>query len=396
MSGFTAAPTGLIATIGVSGPVVPAFQDVLTGLQTFFQTIYGQDIYLGNDSQDGQLVGLLANAYNDLNATIVSTYQSFSPATAQGVGLSSVVKINNLTREAASNSSCPVVITGTAGTTITNGSVLDTSNNTWLLPSVVNLGSNTTVTVTATSVTPGPIAAPIGSLNRIGTPTQGWLSVTNVVAGAAGVAAEQDGALRNRQASSTALTAQTIAQAISGAVANLPGVQSVAFYENDTNVTNSIGIPANNIALVVVGGTASQICQAILDYKAPGIPTYGNTSAVVPDGQGVLHSVSYSVPTQEQVDVVVTLVPASNYTSADTANIQAAVSAYIQGLGTGSVVDWSRTLAIATQLGTASGANYSITALTLALNGGAAGTADLTLAFNQQPICPTTNVTVNT
>ncbi|MFW8062602.1 baseplate J/gp47 family protein, partial [Klebsiella pneumoniae] len=92
---------------------------------------------------------------------------SFSPATALGDALTSNVKINGITRRAATNSTVDLLLTGTIGTTIINGSVRDTNSVVWNLPATVVIGSDGTVVATATCANAGAVAAVAGSVNGI-------------------------------------------------------------------------------------------------------------------------------------------------------------------------------------------------------------------------------------
>ncbi len=102
----------ITCTIDQNGITVPAYADILTYLKDAYRTIYGADVYLEPDSQDGQLLAIFAAAINDANAMAAAVYNAFSPATAQGVGLSSVVKINGIARAVASFSTVDVLIVG--------------------------------------------------------------------------------------------------------------------------------------------------------------------------------------------------------------------------------------------------------------------------------------------
>lgn len=62
---------------------------------------------------------------------------------------------------------------------------------------------------------------------------------------------------------------------------NVQGVASVAAYENPTNVEDDYGRPPHSIEIVVDGGDPVQIAKQILEKKAGGIQTYGETSVVV-------------------------------------------------------------------------------------------------------------------
>ena len=59
---------------------------------------------------------------------------------------------------------------------------------------------------------------------------------------------------------------------------NVQGVVSVAAYENATNEPDDFGRPPHSIEIVVEGGDSTQIAQQILDSKAGGIATFGNTA----------------------------------------------------------------------------------------------------------------------
>src|SRR5271170_2946754 len=100
MSGTTS-PTA--AYVDATGVHAPAFVDIQNYLIASYQAIYGADIVVDNSTQDGQLIGILALAIADTNAACIAVYNSFSPSTAQGVGLSSMVKINGMQRELPSN-----------------------------------------------------------------------------------------------------------------------------------------------------------------------------------------------------------------------------------------------------------------------------------------------------
>ncbi len=53
MSGSSTALTTIAPTIDGTGVHVPTFEQILQYFQNGFQQIYGSDIYLENDSQDG-------------------------------------------------------------------------------------------------------------------------------------------------------------------------------------------------------------------------------------------------------------------------------------------------------------------------------------------------------
>lgn len=379
-------------TIDANGIHAPQFSDILAYLQTQYRSIYGADVYLGNDSQDGQFLGIVASAINDANAATVAAYNSFSPATAQGNGLSNNIKINGIARNVATASTVNVTITGVAGTTITNGMVADSNNNQWNLPASVVIPSGGSIIVTATCTALGAITAAIGTVTSIQTPTYGWQSVTNASAASVGAPVETDAALRVRQGQSVALPSSTILSGILGAVEKCAGVTQAVIYENDSASTDGNGLPAHSIAAVVQGGAALDIANAISNKKTPGAYTYGTTSQQVVDSIGIAHTIRYFVPTAVPISVGITVHALTGYTSAIGVQIQQAVAAYINALPIGQSVFLTR-LYVPAQLSGGSGSGaYEVTVLQISAKPAALGNADVTVAFNQNATCAVSDV----
>lgn len=384
----------LAATISAAGIYAPPFSDILGSLQASFQLIYGSDVYLQPDSQDGQLLAIFAQAIYDANATAVAVYNSYSPSTAQAAALSSAVKINGLAREIASNSQVVVLLGGTVGTTINNGVVGDTGGNSWNLPSVVVIPISGSISVTATCSVIGAILAPAGTVTLINTPVLGWSSVTNPAAASAGAPIETDAALRTRQSNSVGLPAMTPLEATTAAVQALAGVSQVATYENPTSVVDMNGLPAHSISLVVAGGSAAAIATAIALKKTPGCNTYGTTNQIIVDAQGVTQSINFFVPTVVTITVAITIHALAGYASTTAVEIQNAVASYISTLKIGQSVMLMR-LALPAQLyGLGDASQFELETILIAAAPGSPATADVPIAFNAVAYCAVSNVTV--
>lgn len=373
------------------------FPTFLSWLQGQYQGIYGADVYLGADSQDGQFVAIVAQALYDTAALGASVYNSFSPVTAQGVGLSRVVKINGLKRKVPSFSTIPLVIVGTAGTIITNGIAVDILNQQWILPATVTIPTGGTITVTATSLVIGDITADIGTVTTIFTPTRGWQSVNNTVAATPGAPVESDADLRARQTFSTSIPAQTVFDATLGAVENIAGVTKVQGYENTSNSTDGNGLPAHSICVVVAGGADQDICQTILDYKTPGTDTFGDTTLLVYDARGLPLNISFQRAVTAQIGVQITLTEGTAWSDNYLTQIADAVSAIINAGKIGSPVLYTTLFAAAYLNGTLPPNAYIINSIMLNKNGGSFASTNVSLDFDEQPICnPTTDVTITT
>ncbi|HGZ0313314.1 TPA: baseplate J/gp47 family protein [Klebsiella pneumoniae] len=385
---------GLSATVTAEGISAPDYQTVLDTITGYFQQIYGSDAYLEPDSKDGQLVALVALAIHDANNTAISVYRSFSPATALGDALTSNVKINGITRRAATNSTVDLLLTGTVGTTITNGSVRDTNGVIWNLPATVVIGTDGTVIATATCSSTGSVAAVAGSVNGINTPTRGWASVTNPLAATVGVAAETDAELRVRQSQSVALASLTPFDAVDGAIANVEGVTRHKLFENDTETTDANGLPAHSISAIVEGGDATSIANTIRSVKGQGVSTYGTTAVIVTDKYGNPYTIRFSRPIDVPVYVSITLKALTGYSSEVGDEIKAAVASYINSLAIGDSVLLSRVYSPA-NLGVVSGGNaryYDIMELLIGRSADDVAAANLVVAYDESASCSVDNI----
>lgn len=376
----------------------PAF---LAWLKDKYRGVYGADVYLESDSQDGQWLAIFAQALYDTAALGASTYNSFSPATAQGLGLARNVKINGIRKRSATFSTADVTLGGTTGTVIgavgALGVVIDTLNQKWNIP-ITTIPDAGTITVTATAQLAGAVAALPHTINRIFTPTQGWQTVDNVAAASAGVAVESDAGLRSRQAISTANPSLTVFDGMKGAVANVAGVTASKGYENDTGSVDSNGIPAHKISMVVAGGDATVIAQTIALHKTPGAGTYGTTVVNVSDSHGMPLAIAFFRPTQVTINVEITLDVHTGYVSAYDVLIQNAVaSAIVNALpnAIGAPIIITKLLVPANLPGTPAAETFDIVSLEISKNAAPVAGSNLVLAFNEIPICnPLVNVVI--
>ncbi|QEE24533.1 hypothetical protein CS053_08475 [Rhodanobacter glycinis] len=381
-------------TISATGISAPSYEDILAFLQSQYQSIYGADIYLGSDSQDGQFLGILASAISDANAVAIQIYNSFSPATATGTALSSNVKINGIAREVASYSTVDLTITGQAGTTITHGIATDIAKNLWSLPASVTIPSSGSITVTAICQALGAVQAASGTVTTIATPTLGWQSVTNPTEAAPGAPVEDDAALRQRQTVSTALPSQTVMDGIIGAISALANVTRYAAFENPTGTTDANGIPAHSISMVVEGGDVAAIAEQIALKKTPGTGTFGTTAQSVLDAYGNAITINFYRPTDVPITVSIGLTGLSGYSGTVGDEITAAVVDYINALSIGSKVMLSRLYVPANLGGSTDSATYEITSLEISRDGAAVAPSDVAIAFNEVATCTSSLVTL--
>lgn len=385
----------LAAQIDANGISAPPYTDIYQSLQASFQVIYGLDSYITPDSQDGQLLAIIAKAISDCNDTAIAVYNQFRPDGAQGVGLSSLVKLTGIRRLVPSNSQVDLQIVGQVGTVITNGRAADGAGNQWALPTTVTIPPAGFIIVTATCTTAGAVEAAVGAVIDIATPTLGWQSVTNPSVASTGAPVESDAALRLRQAQSVAQPSSTVLFGILGAVKAVVGVTQAVIYENDTGSIDADGLPPHSIAVVVIGGDATAIATAIMLRKTPGAFTYGTTTIAVVDDAGVVHNISFFVPTVIAIKVGITIKAFPGYSGTTGNQIKQAVADYINVLPIGQDVFRSRLFIPAQLYGSAEAqAQYELQVLQIAQVPNPVGDADVPVAFNARATCNVADITL--
>lgn len=382
------------------------FPTFLTWVQSNFQQIYGADVYLGNDSQDGQWTSFLAQAFYDTAALGASIYNSFSPTTAQGVGLSRVVQINGIQRNTSGFSTVELVLVGVNGTTLSNAIAIDTNQQQWSIPTPTTIPGSGTITVTATAIAPGAITALPNTITGIFTPTNGWQSVNNPAAATPGAGVEIDAALRTRQSQSVANPSLTVFEGTLGAVRNVSGVITAQGYENPTNTTDANGLPPHSISVVASGGLDSDVASAIQVHKTPGAQTYGSTTVLVDDSHGMPIYINFYRPTNATINAQVTITPLAGYDSSFAALIQAAISAAILAVPTNEFSNigidivitklYPAAYLIANGVQNPAGLTFNVVSIEISKNANPLGSVDVQLLFNEIPVCIPSSVVVVT
>lgn len=384
-----------LAYLDEKGLHLPTYPEILERRKADYRGIFGADVYLEPDSQEGQMLAMFAKAEFDTCQLVQSVYNSFGPQTAQGESLSRMVPLNGIARDKSGYSTVDVTIVGQAGTIIANGAAKDVAEQVWNLPPAVIIPISGEITVTATAQELGAIQVAAGEITIIATPTRGWQTVTNIMAATPGADVEKDGVLRIRQRVSTALPSQTVLDGIVGAVANLEGVTRFKGYENDTAQEDANGQPANSIAIVAEGGDSQQIAQAIADKKTPGVPTVGTTPVTVTDKHGMPLVIRFYRSTEVEIDAEVTITPRAGYVSPTGEAIKVNLTTYFNGMDIGEEILLSKLYTPVNDAEPVPGQRtFDVTALTIGRHGAAKGATNLPISFIELAIGVVTNITV--
>ena len=379
-----------------NGIKAPSYAEILEYFKEKAKTIFGQDVDLDADTQDGQLIAIFAQAISDVNAQAIATYNQFNPNTAVGVGLASAVKTNGIKRQEATNSTVDLVLIGQAGTVINNGIASDDAGTNWLLPEQVVIPVSGEITVTATAEEVGDIEASPNTITQIVTPTLGWQSVNNPNQAVVGVAVETDAQLRTRQARSTELASVSLWEGIIASLLNLEGVTRVSGVKNDEDATSDEGVPGHTVAMIVDGGDVDEIGKTIFLKKGEGVGTFGTTQTTYIDTYGFPNVIKFSRPTIVNVYVTLNITPASTYLSTAADEIKSRIADYINSLAIGEDVNIARVLASAVKdCDTGMDDRFEVSSITMGESSGSQSAASIPIEWNEAAACDVSNITVN-
>ena len=336
---------------------IPTYKDTLEFLISGYKSIFGEDLYLGEETQDYQALSLFAKCTDDLYALTVENYNSRNPNYASGDALDILLPLNAMSRKAATSSTAVLTLGGRAGTLIPGGSeAIDANGFIWYTIEDCELNSEGVGIANAACQTPGPITANAGEINAAFTSISGWNTVTNEIPATIGTAIETDAEVRARRKLSVSMKNNGTDDALKRALAALEDVRFVDLRVNDTNQVNELGIPGHSICALVLGRDFAQgeeelqaeweqtVVEAIWKNKAPGVGTYGSKSGVYIDENGHENTIYFTVPTHDLVTVNVKLTPSLRYDKERIDDIiRNAIMEDINGLGVGT--NWGVTLA---------------------------------------------------
>lgn len=386
----TVAP--VITDAGVSAPT---FYEIDDYFKTKFKGIYGEDAYLENDSQDGQMIGVFSRAIADVNGAFIKLYSTFSPKTATGDALSRNVAINGISRQLPTFSTVDLEITGTPGTEIKKGYALDRNSNQWMFPDLVTIPASGNIVVTAKAKKPGAILALSNTITTIGKPTRGWKGVNNPATSSLGMPVELDAKLRQRQALSVAIPSQSKTDSIKGGLFSLAGVSRCKTYENDSDKVNDLGMPPHALCVVVSGGDANEIADLMRVKKSLGCGWFGNVNVSVINVFGDPVTVAIYRPNIRNISFKLNIVGSSEYTKEIENTIKQNLADYVNQLDIGDRIMLNKLYIPAGLFGNLDSETYQIDSIEIIVDG-VVIEGNYSLAFNEVAYCDSDNIEINT
>lgn len=158
----------------------------------------------------------------------------------------------------------------------------------------------------------GPINPPVGTVNEIITPYDGWISCSNDLPAVIGQNAESDIEVRQTYASRVPARGKAAIEAIRGAILQyVQGVNECYVFENPSHTVDEEGRPPHSIEVVVEGGEDIDVAQEIFNTKTGGAPLVGTVEVVVKDSSGIDHTIRFNRTQKDNawVKVVASAIP---------------------------------------------------------------------------------------
>ncbi len=312
-----------------------SFQIHVTGLTDAFKSALGADLSVQDQTEAGQLIGVLASYFTRLEDVMAFLEAGLSVHTATGDQLLAIGSLTGITPLGSERSTVTLTLSGVANTVIpANSRVQTAAGVVFRLKSEATIGSSGNVAADAESVELGAIEADIASISEIVDPVAGWTGVTNAAAAALGRNPETSVEYRARFARAIRNNSIGYIKSIESNIEMLTGVRYVKVFENftDADVTDrGLTIPAHSIATIVVGGDDDEIFESLRKTKPIGVGMAGTTTA----SDGIKFYRPTNIPITATIPITVNLdFPADGEQQVIDAFIN-----YISTLGIGSPID---------------------------------------------------------
>ena len=270
-----------MATITVNGIVSTPLSEYVTLWQQIYIDAYGSTVNLDQQSPQGQIIGLAALDFKQIDDVLIDTFNSSGINTATGVQIDNIAENLDIKRGKAKNTQVDVVLNGVAFTVINAGSqAKDNNNNVFNLDEEVTLDGVGVGSGVMTAQEGGAIIVEIGSLINIVSAVSGWETVNNLFEGITGEPIETNAAFKRRYSQSVKINGQSMRETIEAAILALENVNDATVKENfdsTTKIIDNVSVLPHTIAASVLGGDLDEIAQTLADTRGTGVGYTGTT-----------------------------------------------------------------------------------------------------------------------
>lgn len=283
-------------SIGPTGLTTATRAELVDSLTAAMESIYGDDINVGPDTPDGQMINIFVQAVLDNLDLVMQVYNQFDPDNAIGAVLDQRVAINGIQRQAGTYSITNVTITASQALNLFGleqtdqpvFTVADNAGNQWRLINSQTIGAPGVYVFAFQAAEPGAVLTVPNTITVPVTIVLGVSSINNPTTYTTlGINEESDAALKIRRQVSVSLPSQGFYAGLLAALLNINGVTSAFVYENTTGSTDGNGVPSHSIWVIVAGtAPAADIANAIYTKRNAGCGMKGDVTYVVTQVDG--------------------------------------------------------------------------------------------------------------
>ena len=321
----------------------PTYTELLDALEYKARELFGATANLTVRSPLGLFLRIYAWMLNILFSVLEDVYNSRFVDTSVGASLLNLGRAIGLRVLSAQKATGYLTVTGPGGTVIPEGWLAETAAGIqFFAVAETVIGSEGKASVPARCVETGPtgnVAA--GTITTVTNPgaVAGITGVTNDKAFTGGRERETDEEFRDRYYASVDYAGGVNVDAIRAALLQrVEGIMEAKVFENDTDETDSFGLPPHSIEAIAYGGLDSDIAQVIYAELSGGIQTYGQQVVQVITASGGTKAIRFNRPTPVQVFVTVSgLVTSGDFPHDGKDQIKQAIVAYIGDRESGGV-----------------------------------------------------------
>lgn len=325
--------------VNEKGYIRPTYDELLEARIAQAQELFGDDIDTSDASPLGKFIRLAVQDLADAYEAQEIIYYARFPNTATGQNLDRLMPFAGISRNPATRARHTVKFIGTANATVKNGFLVGTTGDEeFYLVNDLTLDSSGEGTGTVECTESGKVGnVTLGAITEIVNPDVNVTSIVHTAVEELGEETEDDVSLRARFDEAIKGAGSATMAAIHGAIMRVIGVRDCIIEENDTDQTDSSGIPAHSFEVFVYAPTSvdQEIAEAIFSKKPIGIKSYGDVSKTVTDVSGNTQTIKFSRITDKTVYVKITIKTDSHFELDGVTQIKNALVDYVDTLGAG-------------------------------------------------------------
>ena len=299
--------------IASTGVIIPDTSTLREQVENEFRDVFGQEIDLSPETPQGALVTMEVENRDAIVRNNAELANQINPDIAGGIFLDAIWALMGGQRLSATHSFLTnVEFAGVPQTLIPKGSLAETqAGDAFETTSVLIIGNDGVTKGDMRSVETGPVGCRAGELVRVASSVLGWETVNNPTDAVLGRVAESDIRTRRRRRNTLAKNTVSVGEAITSALYDIEGVESLSYRENYTDADQVIdGVPLvkHSIYVCVDGGPREEIAVALLRTKTVGAAYNGSeTVEVTEPSSGQVYNVKFDRPKEITVFCRVTV-----------------------------------------------------------------------------------------